>query len=117
MSKVSKDLELQVQKTVALQKKIEDKVSELKATQKQIDDTWKQVETVMIENDIKSIKGDFGSITIAERLGWITTSELPKKFYKKVVDTKKLSDTFKLEGKSPRGAVPNYTKYLTRRLK
>lgn len=78
---------------------------------------WKTVETLMIENDIKQLKGEFGTVTLAERLNWLTTDELPSKFYKKVVDTGKLSAAFRLEGKAPKGAVPNYTKYLTKRLK
>lgn len=94
-------------KFIDMQKKV-------KAT---IDATWKKVEAQMIEHDVKSLKGDWGSLTIAERLGWITTDELPAKFYKKIVDTKKLSDTFRLEGKDIKGAVPQYTKYLTKRIK
>jgi hypothetical protein len=78
---------------------------------------WKQVETAMIENDVKQLKGDFGTVTLAERLNWNTTDELPSKFYKKVVDTTKLSATFRLEGKAPKGAEPSYTKYITKRLK
>ena len=78
---------------------------------------WKQIETSMINNNVKSVKGDFGSITIAERLDWSTNDELPAKFYKKIVDKKKLSDTFRLEGKAPKGAEPRYSKYLTKRLK
>jgi hypothetical protein len=78
---------------------------------------WGSVEQQMIQHDIKSIKGDWGSVTIAERLGWETTDELPSKFLKKVVDTKKLSDTYKLEGKAPKGTTPKITKYLMRRIK
>lgn len=78
---------------------------------------WKQVETAMIENDVKQLKGDFGTVTLAERLNWNTTDELPSKFYKKVIDTTKLSATFRLEGKAPKGAEPSYTKYITKRLK
>lgn len=86
--------------------------------QAKIAEFWKTIESQMLEHDIKSIKGDWGSLTIAERLGWKTDLELlPKKFIKKVVDTKKLSDTFRLEGKAPKGAEPTYTKYLTKRIK
>ena len=83
-----------------------------------LDATWKLVETQMLEHNIKSIKGDWGSLTIAERLNWdYDPTMLPAKFFKKVVDTKKLTDTFRLEGKAPRGATPRTTKYLTKRLK
>lgn len=79
---------------------------------------WKEVEEQMIENDIKSIKGDFGSLTIAERQGWTyDEKQLPSKFFKKVVDTKKITDTYRLEGKAPKGCEPYTSKYLTKRLK
>lgn len=80
--------------------------------------TWDLVEQQMLEHNIKSIKGDWGSLTIAERLNWdYDPTMLPAKFFKKVVDTKKLSDTYRLEGKAPKGATPKYTKYLTKRIK
>ena len=79
---------------------------------------WKAIEGQMILHDIKTIKGDWGTITVAERLGWdIDPEALPAKFIKKVPDTKRISDTFRLEGKAPKGCEPKYTKYLTKRLK
>lgn len=86
-------------------------------TKKTIDEFWDKVEEHMVKHDVKSIKGDWGTLTIAERLNWKTDETLPNKFYKKLVDTKKLSDTYRLEGKAPKGATPSYTKYLTKRLK
>lgn len=84
----------------------------------QVSEAWQKIEKEMIDNDVKSIKGDWGSLTIAERLSWdYDASMLPPKFFKKVVDTKKLSDVFRLEGKAPPAAFPRYTKYLTRRIK
>ena len=72
----------------------------------------------MIDNDIKQVKGDFGTLTIAERQGWTyDEKQLPNKFFKKVVDTKKITDTYRLEGKAPKGCEPYTTKYLTKRLK
>lgn len=89
-----------------------------KETTKQIAEFWKTIEKKMIDNNVKSIKGDWGSITIAERLGWdYLDTLLPNKFFKRVVDTKKMSDYYKLEGKAPKGATPKYTKYLTKRIK
>lgn len=88
-----------------------------KETKAQIEDFWKKVEAQMIEHEVKTVKGDWGTLTIAERINWTYTDELPAKFFKKVVDTKKLTDTFRLEGKAPKGAQPNYTKYLTKRIK
>ncbi len=89
-----------------------------KEVKQQIADFWKNFEKKMIENNIKSIKGDFGSITIAERIGWKVDEDiLPAKFFKKVVDTTRLTDTYKLEGKEIKGATRYYTKYITKRLK
>jgi hypothetical protein len=123
-------IEGEVITTLDLQKSLEDMQAELmqneqfrrflelsKTVPARIEATWRKIEAQMIEHDIKSIKGDFGSITIAERLSFDTTDELPAKFYKKVVDTKKLSDTYRLEGKAPKGATPKTTKYLTKRIK
>ena len=93
------------------------KQAELRFVQSKNAEIWKTVEMEMIANDIKSIKGDFGSITLAERLSFDTTDELPSKFYKKVVDTKKLADTFRLENRPIKGATPKYSKYLVKRLK
>lgn len=90
--------------------------------QKQFDEEsariWKTIESQMILNNIKTIKGDWGSITITERLNWdIDLGALPSKFVKQVPDTKKISDTFRLEGEAPEGCQPMYIKFLTKRLK
>ena len=95
------------QRFLQLQKDVNTKAAEL----------WKEIEARMVDSNIKNVNGEWGSVTIAEKLGWITTADLPPKFYKKVVDTKKLSDTFKLEGKEPKGANHAYTKYITKRVK
>lgn len=123
-----KQLEQQVTDTLALETELIAMESQLapelraflikqKETQQQITDFWKTVEKEMIAADIKSIKGDWGSITIAERIGWDHDDTLPPKFYKKVPDLKRMTDTFRLEGKPPKGATPKYTKYLTKRIK
>jgi hypothetical protein len=79
---------------------------------------WSSVESQMIQHDIKSIKGDWGSVTITERIGFdIDDDLLPNKYFKKVPNTKLIADTFKLEGKPVKGTSPKYTKYLTKRIK
>lgn len=89
-----------------------------KSVNQQLADFWKRVETEMIDLDIKTIKGDWGSLTIANRQGWkVDEKELPAKFFKKVVDTTRITKTFQLEGKAPKGAEPYTTKYLTKRIK
>lgn len=90
----------------------------LKEANAQNEAFFDNLKDVMESNGTKSIKGDWGSITLAERIGWdIDEEELPKKFFKKVVDTKKITDTFKLEGKAPKGATQKVTKYITKRFK
>jgi predicted metal-dependent hydrolase len=118
MADIPSDLQEQVDQAAALQQSVENRVKELKSDQERIDETWAKVKETMVANNIKSIKGSWGSITIAERINWdYDPTMLAAKFFKKVVDTKKLSDAFKLEGKEPKGATVRYSKYLTKRLK
>jgi hypothetical protein len=86
--------------------------SELQAT------VWKNIETVMLENNIKSIKTDKVTLSIAERTSFdIDLDLLPAKFIKRVPDTTKILGTFKLEGKPVKGTTPKYTQYLVKRIK
>lgn len=89
-----------------------------KTAQSAIAATWKKIEEQMIENDVKSIKGEWGSITIAERTNYKTDlDELPAKFIKRVADTTKIASYAKLENKLPKGVTTSQTKYLTKRIK
>jgi hypothetical protein len=118
MADVTKEIQVQAAAAVALQKEVEEKIASLKEAQEKINSTWKEVETVMIENDIKSIKGDFGSLTIAERTNYKADLDvLPAKFIKKVADTTKIATYAKLEDKLPKGVTISTTKYLTKRIK
>lgn len=93
-------------------------IEKQRAVTDQINETWKSVEQEMIEHNIKSIKGDWGSLTITERTSFdVDMAVLPDKFKKTVADTKRIGDTFKLEGESPEGTTPKYSKFLTKRLK
>lgn len=79
---------------------------------------WSHIEKVMIENNVKSIKTDKMTLTIAERVGFdIDLEQLPAKFFKRVPDTTKINGTFKLEGKPVKGTTPKYTHYLVKRIK
>lgn len=89
-----------------------------KEIQEAIEAAWVQIQERMEATGTKSIKGDWGSITLAERINWeYDPTMLPPKYFKKVVDTKKLTDTFRLEGREPKGATAKYSKYLMKRLK
>ena len=89
-----------------------------KQAQAEIASTWKMVEQQMIEHNVKSVKGDWGSITIAERTNYkADLTELPSKFVKKVADTAKIQASHALEGKLPKGVTTSTTKYLMKRIK
>jgi hypothetical protein len=89
-----------------------------KEAQQTIRDTWKTIEEQMIEHNIKSVKGEWGSITIAERTNYkADLDELPAKFIKKVADTTKIANFAKLEGELPKGVTTSTTKYLMKRIK
>lgn len=132
MSNKAEDIiQSEVSDVLALQKTVEEMEQELsknevfqnfltkqKEAREQIDATWKKVESQMIEHNVKSIKGDWGSLTIAERTNYkADLDELPSKFIKKVADTTKIATYAKLENKLPKGVTTSTTKYLTKRIK
>lgn len=81
-------------------------------------EVWKRAEDIMVMNDIKRISTDYMNLTIGKRIKLnIDEAELPKTFYKKVVDNKKIADTYKLTGKEPKGVSIGYTKYLIKKVK
>lgn len=96
-----------------------DKQAELRRAQAQSTDIWKRIEGEMIKANIKSIKGDWGSITITERPNYkvVDVTVLPNKFIKRVPDTTKIGQSFELEGKLPAGVERTIIKYLMKRLK
>ena len=111
-------VKLAAEHAVQLEHAVADRVAELKSAQEQIDSEWATVKDLMITHNIKSIKGDWGTLTIAEKLMWdYDSSQLPAKFFKKVVDTSKMSKYYRLEGKPPKAAFPRVIKFLQRRIK
>lgn len=87
---------------------------------------WEAIKNSMIASGIKSVKGEWGSITVAERttfevdetkLAKILNDDGAKKYFKEVPDVKKIGDDYKLKGKAPKGASPKVTQYLTKRIK
>ena len=112
------DIEIQATSAVALEQQVANKMAELKELEASLKATWKNVEEAMIANNIKQIKGSWGTLTIAERLNWdVDMNTLPAKFRKIVPDTTKISTEFRLYGKAPKGCTPSYSKYLTKRIK
>ena len=120
MSDVKQELvESEAQKAVALQRSLIQATQELKVAQANVDEAWKHVETLMLENNIKSIKNDeWGSITIAEKPTFIIDKELlPPRYWKKVPNDAKIRSEFTLENVLPKGVEVVTKKYLTKRLK
>lgn len=82
-------------------------------------DFWKDIETKMVDNGIKSVKGNWGYVTIAERTDYKAEdlSAVPMKFITKVLDTKKVGAFAKLTGKPPKGVTKSTKLYLTKKIK
>lgn len=79
---------------------------------------WKDVETVMLENDITQIKTDTMTLSIATRNNFkVDITKLPKKYIKETADLTKINGIYKLEGTLPKGVKVEQTRYLTKRLK
>jgi predicted metal-dependent peptidase len=119
MSDTPKEIQIQADQTAVLQRDFEEQVKTLKETETKLKATWKNVETAMIENNVKSIKGEWGSITIADRTNYKASDleEVPRKFIKKALDTKKVQAHQDLTGELPKGVTESHTKYLTKRIK
>lgn len=98
-----------VQKALARQREINEQMAA----------AWKVIEKHMIDNSVKSVKGDWGSVTIAERKGFKVEDmgSLPSRFIKKVPDTDKIKAAVTLEGKLPAGVEEYTTVYLTKHIK
>lgn len=127
----SSAIKVQVDEVFAVEKSIDNRLQELlgpkkfnefvsfqkQATEK-ISETWEAVKAAMIANNVKSIKGDFGSISIVERTSFkVNESELDDDYFKKQPDLKKIGSAYALLGEPPAGVTPHVTKFLTKRLK
>lgn len=81
-------------------------------------EVFKNIEQTMIANDIKTVKGDWGSITVVERTNYkADLDELPAKFIKRTADTTKIALAHKLENKLPKGVTTTTTKFLMKKFK
>ena len=125
----SKDIESEVVEILSMEdqlQKLEARLSENSQFKKFIEfqravreksaEVFKDIEDTMIENGIKSVKGEWGSITIVERTNYSgDLTQVPSRFIKKVLDTTKVSQSHKLEGKLPKGITTTTTKFLQKR--
>jgi hypothetical protein len=118
---VEQELALRQQEAelVAENPKFGEFLRQMKAYEKNSKILWSTVEEQMIKHDVKSIKGDWGSITIAERTNYTAEDidAVPVKFIKKALDTTKIRAQSKLSGKLPRGITATSKQYLTKRIK
>lgn len=79
---------------------------------------WDQLRDMMIDTNTTSLKGDYGTITLATRhTPRVDESLLPRKFFKKTPDNTKIMDQFKLTGTLPNGVSVQETKYLVKIIK
>jgi hypothetical protein len=79
---------------------------------------WGNIEQAMLDNNIKSIKTEKITLSIAERTSFDVDPEtLPAKFWKKTPDTTKIGKFYKLEGNPVKGTTPRVTRYLVKRIK
>ena len=117
-AEIPKELQEQIDQAAALQVEITQKAKALKAAQQEIDETWGRVRDAMIEHNVKSFKGDFGSLTIVDRTDWdVDESKLPEEFFKRVPDKAKITSTYQLEGEAPVGTTKKTTTYLRKTIK
>lgn len=79
---------------------------------------WQTIEDQMIANKVLKVSGDWGYVRINERTVFdIDIDELPAKYYKKVPDTKKIGDDYKLKGVAVKGTTPRVKQYLAKKIK
>lgn len=90
-----------------------------KALDQKSSEVFDNIEQQMIDNGIKRIKGDWGYMTIVEtnRVKVVDESKLPRKFFRRQVDVKKLNDHVKLSGELPEGTESYTTKHLQKKIK
>lgn len=131
MPSSTEEIKAEVQEILALERQVNETESALmqldafqafiklqKTFKEKSAEVWKTIEKQMLDNDIKSVKGDWGSLTIAERTDFdIDPALLPSKFFVKSPDVAKIRGTYKLEGVPPKGTTPKVKKYLTKRFK
>ena len=111
-------VEKEVEKTLAIQDELTQLQAELeqdpkfqrlvelqKTVPKQMNDAWDKVFELMEANDIKSIKGEWGSVTVAERTYYSIEEfdKVDKNLLKDTLDTKKVGAYTDLHGELPEG--------------
>ncbi|HPR10625.1 MAG TPA: hypothetical protein PLJ04_03525 [Candidatus Saccharibacteria bacterium] len=103
---------------VALKKfaKAEAELKELKAKH---DEVVEKIKEAMIANGVTKIDGDWGYITLAERVSYKAEDidQVPDEFLKPTLDTTKVKAEATLKGVLPAGVSESRTQYITKKLK
>lgn len=87
-----------------------------KELEEQIEASYAYLKEQMVANNVRSVKGEWGSLTIAERLNWKTIDTVAPRFYKKTLDTSKLKAYYIAMNRLPNGVDVSTTQYLSKRL-
>lgn len=95
---------------------------DLVETTKRVEQAWGAISKIMIPayelgKIDKTMKGDWGSVTVGERKTWKVAHELPSEYYKQALDTTKLTDMYNKGTAFPTGVDFTVTPYITKRLK
>ena len=86
------------------------------AQTKMLKEAWNKVDDAMRTYNIKTLKGDWGTVIRGERKVWRADKELDSKFYKQVLDTTKLNAMAKVD-MIPDGASFTISEYLRKSIK
>jgi hypothetical protein len=103
---------------VALKKfaKAEAELNKLKAKH---DDIINKIKQAMIDNGIQKLEGDWGYITLAERVSYKAEdiAKVEPAYLKQTLDTAKVKAQATLTGELPAGVSESRTQYITKKLK
>lgn len=87
-----------------------------KELQEQIDEGWAMLQTIMEDEKIPTIKGEWGHVTLATRVTLKAEIDLPPRFYKQVLDPSKVKAHKTLRGAYPDGIIETKTTYLSKKV-
>ncbi len=104
---------------IANEPKIVKLLQEQKSLNEKIAVFWEAVKNEMIDTGTKSIKGDWGYVTLVEKDIYKAPdiSVIKPKFLKKELDVKKVAEIHKLTGNLPDGIEVSVTRYITKKIK
>lgn len=106
-------------KSLVALKKFVKAEAQLKVLKEKHDAVIEQIKEAMVANNVTKIDGDWGYITLAERVNYKADDldQVSEEFTKKVLDTAKIKASATLRGMLPNGIVESRTKYITKKLK